>query len=187
MKPATTPRSLRRLRILVVDDEQGILESLGILLRNAGFNTHTIALSVPIPQLTRNGQMPTVLFDPNAVIGIWSTTWRLQNRTLSATGATPQETGQWVQVSRLGMPLVNEVVIGLKDKDKFNHSKPSADAQFADYVTNPTLPALIEVRGNDLTHLLHDAGGVGWPGDGHVPPDCVRGSAQDHDATGARF
>jgi len=40
---------------------------------------------------------------------------------------------------------VNEVVIGLKDKDRFNHSKPSADGQFADYVTNPTLPALIEV------------------------------------------
>ena len=43
------------------------------------------------------------------------------------------------------MPLVNEVVIGLKDKDKFNASKPSGDAQFADYVTNPTLPALLEI------------------------------------------
>ena len=43
------------------------------------------------------------------------------------------------------MPLVNEVVIGLKDKDRFNSSKPSGDAQFADYVTNPTLPALVEI------------------------------------------
>jgi hypothetical protein len=43
------------------------------------------------------------------------------------------------------MPLVNEVVIGLKDKDKFNASKPVNDGQFADYVTNPTLPTLIEV------------------------------------------
>ena len=50
-----------------------------------------------------------------------------------------------MQVSRLGMPLVNEVVIGLKDKDKFNASKPKDDGQFADYVTNPTLPALIEI------------------------------------------
>jgi hypothetical protein len=50
-----------------------------------------------------------------------------------------------MQVSRLGMPLVNEVVIGLKDKNKFNASKPRDDGQFADYVTNPTLPALIEV------------------------------------------
>ena len=49
-----------------------------------------------------------------------------------------------MQVSRLGMPLVNEVVIGLKDKDRFNASQPKDDAQFADYVTNPTLPALLE-------------------------------------------
>ena len=53
--------------------------------------------------------------------------------------------GAWVQVSRLGMPLVNEVVIGLKDKDKFNASEPKDDGQFADYVTNPTLPALLDV------------------------------------------
>ncbi|MDR9778733.1 DUF4331 family protein, partial [Rhizobium hidalgonense] len=45
----------------------------------------------------------------------------------------------------LGMPLVNEVVIGLKDKDKFNASKPAADSQFATYVTNPTLPALLQI------------------------------------------
>ena len=50
-----------------------------------------------------------------------------------------------MQVSRLGMPLVNEVVIGLPDKDKFNNSKPKDDAQFATYVTNPTLPALVEI------------------------------------------
>ena len=53
--------------------------------------------------------------------------------------------GTWTQVSRLGMPLVNEVVIGLPDKDRFNSSSPKDDAQFADYVTNPTLPALVEV------------------------------------------
>src|SRR5262249_59696949 len=57
-------------------------------------------------------------------------------------GATPP--GQFDQVSRLGSPLVNEVVIGLKDKDRFNGSEPKDDAQFLDYVTNPTLPALIE-------------------------------------------
>jgi hypothetical protein len=56
--------------------------------------------------------------------------------------------GAWTQVSRLGMPLVNEVVIGLPDKDRFNSSKPKDDSQFADYVTNPTLPALIEIALN---------------------------------------
>ena len=58
--------------------------------------------------------------------------------------------GAWVQVSRLGMPLVNEVVIGLKDKDRFNASKPSGDGQFLTYVSNPTLPQLISLvlKGN---------------------------------------
>src|SRR4029078_4684011 len=53
--------------------------------------------------------------------------------------------GAWTQVSRLGMPLVNEVVIGLPDKDRFHASKPKDDGQFATYVTNPHLPALVEI------------------------------------------
>ncbi|MES2126389.1 MAG: DUF4331 domain-containing protein [Pseudomonadota bacterium] len=83
------------------------------------------------------------------VIGAWTTAsmrqGRLLNPTPKADNDAAHEGGAWVQVSRLGMPLVNEVVIGLKDKDRFNHSKPSGDAQFADYVTNPTFPMLIEV------------------------------------------
>ncbi|MES2265075.1 MAG: DUF4331 domain-containing protein [Pseudomonadota bacterium] len=83
------------------------------------------------------------------VIGGWTTASMRQGRLLNPTpgtaGGASKEGGAWTQVSRLGMPLVNEVVIGLKDKDKFNHSKPTGDAQFADYVTNPTLPALVEV------------------------------------------
>ena len=61
----------------------------------------------------------------------------------SPTGAAI-EGGAWSQVSRLGMPLVNELVIGLPDKDRFNASSPSGDAQFADYVTNPSLPVLLQ-------------------------------------------
>jgi hypothetical protein len=49
------------------------------------------------------------------------------------------------QQSRLANPLVNEVVVGLKDKDKFNSSQPSGDSQFLTYVTNPTLPAIVEL------------------------------------------
>src|SRR5262249_943588 len=59
--------------------------------------------------------------------------------------AAGSSTGEYVQVSRLGMPLVNEIVIGLKDKNRFNNSQPKDDGQFADYVTNPTLPAIIEI------------------------------------------
>jgi uncharacterized protein DUF4331 len=53
--------------------------------------------------------------------------------------------GSWSQVSRLGMPLVNEVIIGLPDKDRWNASEPKNDTQFADYVTNPSLPVLLQV------------------------------------------
>ena len=83
-------------------------------------------------------------------LGGWTTASMRQGRLLSGNPASgyanvPKQGGAWVQVSRLGMPLVNEVVIGLKDKDKFNSSKPNGDTQFADYVTNPTLPALIQL------------------------------------------
>ncbi len=84
------------------------------------------------------------------VIGGWTTASLRQARLLngkpgSGHQASEKPGGAWVQVSRLGMPLVNEVVIGLKDKDRFNASKPAGDAQFADYVTHPTLPKLLEI------------------------------------------
>ncbi len=103
-------------------------------------NVTTLALEVHRSCLT-NG---------DDVIGGWTTASLRQARLLdgappSGHQASEKVGGAWVQVSRLGMPLVNEVVIGLKDKDKFNASKPSGDTQFADYVTNPTLPALLEI------------------------------------------
>jgi Domain of unknown function (DUF4331) len=87
------------------------------------------------------------------VIGAWTTASLRQGQLLDPTPKRGHQTtavsgGAWVQVSRLGMPLVNEVVIGLPDKDRFNGSKPKDDAQFADYVTNPTLPRLIEIAQN---------------------------------------
>ncbi len=96
-------------------------------------------------------ELPTsCIVGTSPIIGGWTTASMRQGRLLSGNPASgyanvPKNGGAWVQVSRLGMPLVNEVVIGLKDKDKFNSSKPSADTQFADYVTNPTLPALIQI------------------------------------------
>jgi hypothetical protein len=87
------------------------------------------------------------------VIGGWTTASLRQARLLNPSPPSGHQTsekpgGAWVQVSRLGMPLVNEVVIGLKDKDKFNASSPRSDTQFIDYVTNPTLPALLEIALN---------------------------------------
>jgi len=106
-------------------------------------NISTIALEVPITCLT-NGTEP--------VIGAYTTASLRQGRLLNGAPASGLNKatfngGAWTQVSRLGMPLVNEVVIGLDDKDKFNASRPqpgTGDGQFADYVTNPTLPALIQ-------------------------------------------
>ena len=103
-------------------------------------NVTTLALEVHKSCLT-NG---------DDVIGGWTTASLRQARLLNPTPPSGHQTaekpgGAWVQVSRLGMPLVNELVIGLKDKDKFNASKPSGDGQFIDYVTNPTLPALLEI------------------------------------------
>ena len=84
------------------------------------------------------------------VVGGWTTASLRQGQLLSPVPAlghatTPKNGGAWVQVSRLGMPLVNEVVIGLPAKDRFNASKPKDDGQFADFVTHPTLPALLEI------------------------------------------
>ncbi len=78
------------------------------------------------------------------VIGVWSTTLRQSNRVLNHDSST-ESWGDWVQISRLGMPLVNEVVIPLKDKDRFNATYPVADGQFANYVLDPELGKLIPV------------------------------------------
>src|SRR5438132_259161 len=95
----------------------------------AGMNVHTIVLSVPSGMLTANG-------DP--VIGVWSTASRNAITVLNGNG-TKIESGNSVQVSRLGNPLVNEVVIGLNQKDLFNASSPSGDGQFLSRVTDPIL------------------------------------------------
>ena len=103
-------------------------------------NVTSLAIEVPASCLTKDAQSP--------IIAGWTTASVRQARVINptATFASPsREGGPWVQVSRLGMVLVNEIVIGLKDKDKFNGSEPKNDGQFADYVTNPSLPILVEV------------------------------------------
>jgi len=104
-------------------------------------NITTLAMEVHKSCLTQGN-------DP--VIGGWTTASLRQGALRDPTPRKGHQTteytgGAWVQVSRLAMPLVNEVVIGLPDKDRFNGSKPKDDAQFLDYVTNPTLPRLLEI------------------------------------------
>ena len=114
-------------------------------------NVTSLALEIPIACLIHGT-------DP--VIGAWTTASLRQaevlnsrpqsDKSVSSVGSAANATGPliaggaWVQVSRLGAPLVNELVIGLPDKDRFNGSHPRDDAQFADYVTNPSLPVLLQ-------------------------------------------
>ncbi len=101
-------------------------------------NVTSFALEVPKACLT--GTTP--------IIGAWTTSSLPQSRVFGRTpsfNAPAAERGPLVQVSRLSAPLVNELFIGIKDKNKFNASEPKDDSQFADYVTNPTLPAVLEL------------------------------------------
>ncbi len=98
----------------------------------AGYNVHSIAIRVP----------KTSLRAGSPVIGVWATASRPATTTRTAGNETAS--GNFVQVSRLGMPLVNEVVIPVGKKDTWNGSIPSGDAQFLSYVTEPEVPKLLQ-------------------------------------------
>ena len=104
----------------------------------AGFNVNTFALQVPKRDLAL-GRSPA----DNPIVGIWSTASR-QRLTVQEDDGNQSTAGKFVQVSRLGNPLVNEVVIPVGDKDLWNSSKPSEDGQFLEYVPEPELAEVIE-------------------------------------------
>ena len=101
----------------------------------AGFNVNTIALQVPIPR---------VQGDDDPVIGVWNTASRPSTRIENGDG-TQRYLGDNVQVSRLGSPLVNEVVVPLAFKDYFNSSDPRGDAVYLPKVNDPELPYLLNL------------------------------------------
>jgi hypothetical protein len=98
----------------------------------AGFNVHSIAIQVPKNSL--KGASP--------IIGVWATSSRPATTTRQP--GTETTSGAFVQVSRLGMPLVNEVVIPVGQKDRWNGSRPVDDTQFLSFVTEPELPRLLQ-------------------------------------------
>jgi Domain of unknown function (DUF4331) len=110
-------------------------------------NVHTIALKVPIKMLTRDGSVPSDPTKANAVLGIWGAASRrkVQVRDHAEDGDAKKESGPWVQVSRLGNPLFNEVIVPIGDKDRWNAVDPDADAGFAKYVQQPELARLLPV------------------------------------------
>jgi Domain of unknown function (DUF4331) len=126
------------------------------------FNVNTLAVEVPIQELTRNGSVPSSTTDPNAVIGVWSTASRRTAQVLQTTPIFPADPrigdprlltpgirstspNALSQISRLGSPLVNEVVIPLRLKDAFNGLSPVNDAIAAPFILDPELPKIIEI------------------------------------------
>src|SRR5271166_6500227 len=108
----------------------------------AGLNVHSIAIQVPIRLLTRDGTRPTNYKAADSTIGVWTTASRQKTKIL---GRATTYAGPWTQVSRLGNPLINEVIIPMGEKDYWNTQAPVGDAHFAAHYDHPTLAALLNV------------------------------------------
>ncbi|HEX3769555.1 MAG TPA: DUF4331 domain-containing protein [Polyangiaceae bacterium] len=100
----------------------------------AGYNVESIAIEIPTANLT--GPNPS---QENALLGVWCSASR-QKIAITARDGKDQAAGPWVQVSRLGLPLINEAIVGVQDKDRYNRSVPATDvANFGQYFLNPVL------------------------------------------------
>jgi hypothetical protein len=105
-------------------------------------NVHSIAIRVPKSSLTSDGSGATNPTDPASTIGVWATASR-QTATVLSSDGPPESHGPWMQVSRLGNPLINEAVIPMGKKDLWNQRNPAGDSEFLSYVQNPELASLI--------------------------------------------
>lgn len=110
-----------------------------------GLNVHTIALQIPKANLTPDGYHPTDVKDARSVIGVWAAASRQKAKVYNDGYKVDIKSGPWVQVSRLGNPLFNEVIVPLGLKDRWNKLPPSKDSEFTKYVEQPELARLIPV------------------------------------------
>jgi hypothetical protein len=135
------------LRPIAADHVLGnLLPTMSGINATKALNVHSIAIQVPMTQLTKHKRMPTSAASPDSVIGVWTSAYRQAATVLPSTAKAnggPVHAGPWVQVSRLGNPLVNEALIPLSQKDYWNHEEPHSDIQFAQYVSNPELARLL--------------------------------------------
>jgi Domain of unknown function (DUF4331) len=106
-------------------------------------NVHSIAIQVPATDLVRGGASGEA--SPRSVIGVWTTASRQRVRLWDADNGENLDSGPFRQVSRLGNPLINEVIIALGDKDRWNTLPPAGDKQFAHYYAHPELAGLLPV------------------------------------------
>lgn len=152
----------------------------------AGFNVSTLAIELPVAALTNNGVEPVFGGDaggPDAVLGIWTTASRRKHRALRRHG-DPRDFGPWIQVSRLGLPLINEVVIPLEFKDQFNRTHPADDLNnIAGYVVDPELSRLLAavhglevppVPRGDMVEVIRFLPGIATTRDDLQPADLLR-------------
>jgi len=118
-----------------------------------GYNVHTIALQVPKSELTRDGSAPTDPLAASSVVGIWATASRRKATVRKDDDDDDdddddndhRDAGPWAQVSRLGNPLINEAVIPVGKKDRWNRRPPQRDARFVRYYDHPELQVLLPV------------------------------------------
>ena len=108
-------------------------------------NVHSIALQVPTTDLTRGGWRGHDTSNSSAVIGVWTSASRQRVRLWDADRGQHVHAGPFAQVSRLGNPLFNEVIVPMAKKDLWNTLPPADDKQFAGYVAHPELAGLLPV------------------------------------------
>jgi Domain of unknown function (DUF4331) len=111
----------------------------------AAVNVHSIALQVPISDIAFNNAVPTNAGATRSSVGIWTTASRRKARVLGSNGGDGVGTGPYVQVSRLGNPLFNEVLVPLSQKDAWNAQPPKNDKHYANGVAHPELASLLNV------------------------------------------
>jgi hypothetical protein len=146
----------------------------------AGYSVHSVALQIPEQAVTRDRKAVAGPGAANAVVGVWSSTDRHRVTVLRSPGHRTRVGRRWTQVSRLGNPLVNELIIPLGRKDQFNHTTPDGDAaRFGTFVLNPEPARLINTlfpgsgapehnRTDIVTALL-----TGIPGKTRIAPNAV--------------
>ncbi len=124
----------------------------------AGFNTHALALQIPIEQLTKTKTRITDTGNVDAVIGIWTSSYRPATQVIKNGKTTGS--GEWVSVSRVGVPLTNDFFVPVAMKDFWNTTHPKDDAQFFNYITDP-----------GIAKNIHDLYGI------RMPPQGAYGTA----------
>ena len=127
-----------------------------------GYNVHSMAIRVPKSELTAGGIDPTDVTDQRSTVGIWAAASRQRARIRQADG-DEIHAGPWVQVSRLGNPLINEVVIPVGRKDRWNASDPADDSNFVGHYELPELAILLTVLYPDVFPQLAALNASGAP------------------------